>query len=444
MTNRRWALAICAVIAMLAGPFVLLVPAATAATATVAVTPSTGLVDGQSVVVTGTGWTANASIGLCEAVPSLPTGPGECNNGAFTLISADSSGHFTQSLIVRRTITPPNTGVPVDCAAASNPCAIGAADASDVAGTAAGMTIEFNPNTCLALVANPHTSFTLSDGELVGSVATFVADNDYVLSGSASLTCQPNLTWDGAPPTALFTGTPVVVPGTGSVIEGNAGTTSLPVSVTLSQASAATVTAHWATLFVPGAAGNQADPASDYTSTSGTVTFAPGETAKTVTITVNGDTLVEPDEYIIVSFTNPTNARMGGIWGLGVGTITNDDHAVVLPGTASVAEGNSGTTDLNVPVTLSNPSTQTVTVQWRTLFVPGAAGNQADPASDYSAANGTVTFAPGETAMTVTISVNGDTLAEPDEYIIVSFTNPTNARMGGIWGLGVGTIINDD
>ena len=109
-----------------------------------------------------------------------------------------------------------------------------------------------------------------------------------------------------------------------------------------------------------------------------------------------------------------------------------------------MVEGNSGTTDLNVSVTLSNPSVQTVTAQWTTLFATGAPAGQADPATDYTPASGTVTFAPGETAKTVTISVNGDTLVEPDEYIVVSFTNPTNAKMGGYWGLGFGVITNDD
>ena len=63
----------------------------------------------------------------------------------------------------------------------------------------------------------------------------------------------------------------------------------------------------------------------DDTPSSGAVTFAAGETAKTVPISVNGDTLVEPDEYIIVSFRNPTNAKIGGFWGLGIGGITDDD-----------------------------------------------------------------------------------------------------------------------
>lgn len=237
---------------------------------------------------------------------------------------------------------------------------------------------------------------------------------------------------------------PTVVPGSAAVAEGNSGTTATNVPVALSTPSDQTVTVEWTTLHVPGAPADQADPTSDYTPTSGTVTFAAGETSKTVAVTVNSDTLVEPDEYLVVSFHDPTNAMMGGFWGLGFGIISNDDHARVLPGVASVGEGNGGITTLEVPVTLSNPSTQTVTVQWTTLYAPGAAGDQADPATDYTPVSGTVTFAPGETSTTVSVTVNGDTATEPDEYLVLSFHDPTNAMMGGFWGLGFGVITNDD
>jgi len=98
--------------------------------------------------------------------------------------------------------------------------------------------------------------------------------------------------------------------------------------------------------------------------------------------------------------------------------------------------------DLHVPVTLSAPSTQTVTVQWFTG--PAGPAPRADPATDFTAASGTVTFAPGDTSESVTISVNGDALVEPDEYLLVSFNHPTNAKMGGYYGLGFGLITNDD
>ena len=58
---------------------------------------------------------------------------------------------------------------------------------------------------------------------------------------------------------------------------------------------------------------------------SGVVVFAPGETLKTVSIVVSGDLLDEPDEFVVTSFRNPTNATIGGFYGLGYGSIEDDD-----------------------------------------------------------------------------------------------------------------------
>ncbi len=115
-----------------------------------------------------------------------------------------------------------------------------------------------------------------------------------------------------------------------------------------------------------------------------------------------------------------------------------------MPGAAAVAEGNSGTRVVQVPLTLSSAYGLPVTVQWTTEHVASAPAGQADPGTDYVAASGTVTFAPGETSKTVPVTVKGDTTTETDEYIVVAFAHPTNARMGGFWGLGFGVITNDD
>src|SRR5262249_39550195 len=71
---------------------------------------------------------------------------------------------------------------------------------------------------------------------------------------------------------------------------GTAGQTALRSTVPPDQAQAAPVTVDFAT------ANGTATAPSDYAATNGTVSFAPGETAKTVTVQVNGDTTVEPDE----------------------------------------------------------------------------------------------------------------------------------------------------
>ena len=115
----------------------------------------------------------------------------------------------------------------------------------------------------------------------------------------------------------------------------------------------------------------------------------------------------------------------------------------VIPGGAVVDEGDTGTNVLEVPVTLSNPTTETVTVRWTTIFDPAWSALTAEPGVDYEAADGTVTFAPGQTSQIVPIIINADTTAELDELVVVSFHDPVNAEVGGL-GLGFGVIVDDD
>ncbi len=74
-----------------------------------------------------------------------------------------------------------------------------------------------------------------------------------------------------------------------------------------------------------GGFGNQAKPGADYKAASGVVTFAPGETRRTVELTVIGDGEAEPVEHVVVWFHDPTSARIGGLYGLGFAFIQNDD-----------------------------------------------------------------------------------------------------------------------
>ena len=68
----------------------------------------------------------------------------------------------------------------------------------------------------------------------------------------------------------------------------------------------------------------------DYVPASGVVTFAPGQTSATVPITINADLYDEWDELFAVSFHDPTNAKVGGFYGLGFGTITDNDPLPVI------------------------------------------------------------------------------------------------------------------
>jgi hypothetical protein len=216
--------------------------------------------------------------------------------------------------------------------------------------------------------------------------------------------------------------------------EGNAGdTTQFVFNVSLSAASGQTVTVNYAT------ADNSASSSSDYQSTSGALTFNPGDTAKTVTVLVNGDTTFEPNETFSVNLSGAANATISDAQG--VGTITNDDAAPPTPTffitNANVTEGNSGPTNAVFEVSLSPASAVVVQVDYTTVDASATvAGN------DYQPTSGTLIFNPGDVPKEITVLVNGDILVEPDETFTVHLSNATNGA--GIAGDGTGTIQNDD
>ncbi len=216
--------------------------------------------------------------------------------------------------------------------------------------------------------------------------------------------------------------------------EGDSGTSPLVFTVSLNAASGQTVTVNYAT------ADNTAAAGSDYQSTSGTLTFTPGDTQKTITVLINGDTTFEQNETFFVNLTSPTNASISDAQG--VGTITNDDAAPPTPtffiSDVSIAEGNSGTSNAIFTVTLSPTSANTTTVDYAT-----ADGTATVAGNDYSSASGQLSFAPGDTQKTFTVTIKGDTLVEPDETFTVNLTNATGGAGIGTTSA-TGTIQNDD
>ena len=183
---------------------------------------------------------------------------------------------------------------------------------------------------------------------------------------------------------------------------------------------------------------NTALAGSDYVANSGTLIFNPGEISKTITVQVIGDIIVEPNENFLIKITNPVNAILGSITQV-QGIIFNDDNpplpSISISGSL-ITEGNAGFTNANFGVTLSAPSTSTVTVNFST-----ADGN-ANAGSDYVSKSGTVTFAPGVTTQNITIQVIGDINYEPNENFFVNLSGATNAIIS--IAQGQGSIINDD
>jgi len=212
--------------------------------------------------------------------------------------------------------------------------------------------------------------------------------------------------------------------------EGNSGATSFDFTVTLTPASAFPVTINYAT------ADDTAISGSDYQPTSGSLTFAPGQITKTVSVFVNGDVTTEPNEDFFVNLFNPGNASVSDAQGQG--NITNDDaNPTITINDPSVVEGNVGNgPNMNFVITLSNPTSITLSVPF------SLADGSANVGSDYQTNSGSFTVFPGAITSTVSIGINGDVSVEPDENFFMNLGATAGATIAD--NQGVGTIINDD
>ncbi len=322
--------------------------------------------------------------------------------------------------------------------------------------------------------------------------------------------------------------------GNVSVSEGNSGTSVATFTVTLSPVNTSqTVTVNYAT-----ANGTATLANNDYAAASGTLTFAPSTATRTLSVTIVGDTVVEPNETFFVNLSGAVNAAIATAQA--IGTIQNDDAVVpavsvtstsvppggliqfvvsngpanrldwvslsttsagdntyldwkylngqrtapltgvsgatlqftapTTPGTynirfftdnrlvklatsatitvasaptltigdITVTEGNSGTSVATFTVTLSPVNTsQTVTVNYATADGTATIAN-----NDYAASSGTLTFAPSTATRTLSVSIVGDTVVEPNETFMVNLSGAANAQIGDAQA--IGTIANDD
>jgi chitinase len=268
--------------------------------------------------------------------------------------------------------------------------------------------------------------------------ATVAAEFTLTLNASGEVTNSVTVSSSTSDPrqdnnTSFFPATAKLTIDDASVLEGNSGTTPAIFNVHLQPANAiVTATVDYV------ASGNSATAGSDFVATAGTLTFHAGETLKTITVQVLGDTLNEGNELFIVQLSNPVNASIDR--DLAFGTIIDDDlggppvPVVTIP-SISVTEGDSGTKNATFTAQLSFPSVAVSRVRWQTQDGTATAG------SDYIASSGEVVFQPGETSKPFTVPIIGDTLFEPDETFTIIITGTDNATAGQS---ATCRIVNDD
>jgi Calx-beta domain/FG-GAP-like repeat len=210
-----------------------------------------------------------------------------------------------------------------------------------------------------------------------------------------------------------------------TVTEGSTGTTTVGFLLTLSYAANVAVTVNYNTTDITATAG------SDYTAASGTVTIPAGQTNAGIAVAVKGDAIAEPTETFAVNLSAATNATIGDPQA--ICTILNNEPRLTI-NNVTVTEGNTRSTNATFTPTLSFAYDTPVTVHYVTADGTATAG------SDYTAAQGDFTFAPGETSKTITVAVTGDRAVEPNETFFVYLS----ASGASVYGQGLATIMDDE
>jgi hypothetical protein len=210
---------------------------------------------------------------------------------------------------------------------------------------------------------------------------------------------------------------------TGDAVSGTSSNATA--TVQLPCASTSTVTVHYAT------SDGTAKAGTDYSSTSGTLTFAPGDTVKTVSIPITNDPKAENDITLTVNLSAASGAPI--VTNSAVVTI-GYDRTFVPPqasvGATSVTQPLTGTATVNVPVSLSAAVTKGVTVSYATK--DGTAKNGVD----YTPKTGSVTIPAGKTTANVPVTVLAAPTPHAERTFTVTLSNPVNATLG----VGVATV----
>ena len=319
----------------------------------------------------------------------------------------------------------------------------------------------------VAYTVNPGTATTPADYTAgpspLADTLTFLAGE---ISKTVTLTVTPDLIPEGSETfTVVLSGannaTIVDAEGTGTiqdndpqplptlsiddptVTEGNPGGPGVTITFTVTRSGNTGAQSSVAYTVNPGTATTPADYTAGPSPLADTLTFLPGETSRTVTLTVTPDLIPEGSETFTVVLSGATNATI--VDAEGTGTI-HDNDPPPLPELAiddpTVTEGNPGGPNVTITFTVTRSGNDGVESSVAYTVNPGTAATPADYTAGPSPLAGTLTFLPGDVSKTVTLTVTPDLIPEGPEAFTVVLSDETNATI--VRAVGTGTILDTD
>ena len=310
------------------------------------------------------------------------------------------------------------------------------------AGTNPTNTSDFAPGSALSglLTFLPTETEKLVTVQVAGDT-TFEADEafDLILSGASAGTeiirtsQRAVITNDDAtPPPATL----AISPASADKVEGTGAT---PTPFTFSVARTGDTSTASSALWTVAGSGTNPATASDFTGNAlptGTVSFAPGQTSATITIGVNADSTIEPDEAFLVTLSNPSGASLA--IATASGTIRNDDVPPPPPpppppaqSTVAIVVSTNGSEAGSIPSLFTITRTGNLS---SSLSVPWSKGGSAFLGIDFNGpTSGVLVFPAGSALATLTIPTLDDTFRDPNETLTISLSPPagTSVTPGG-------------
>jgi hypothetical protein len=216
------------------------------------------------------------------------------------------------------------------------------------------------------------------------------------------------LTITDAPPTVKFGAASYTV---------TEGTPTVTITVLRTGLSTGTVTVDY------DVTGGTATSPQDYTvNGTGSLTFGPGVTSRTFTVTIANDTLPEGPQTVSFGLSGAVGAVIGTPSST---TLTIQDNEPQVKFGAAAYTVNEATPSIAITVVRTGPATGTVTASY------AVTGTATGGGTDYAIANpGALTFLPGATSQTIRVTITNDALAEGPETVVFTLTGATNATIG--------------
>jgi glucose/arabinose dehydrogenase len=207
---------------------------------------------------------------------------------------------------------------------------------------------------------------------------------------------------------------------------------SATVTVTRSGGLGGGMTAQYST------ANGTASAVTDYTATSGTLTFAAGVTSVSVQVPITNDTRDEVTETVNLSLSNPGGGAVLGTRRTAILSIVDNDSGGVLSFSAGAFQRSESGGSATINVLRTGGTASGVTIHYVTSAETASANG------DYTPATGTLSFAAGQTSASFSVVLKNDTVNEANETVNLVLANPTGGAKLGSQPTAVLTILDDE